>query len=221
MPPPARSRPDRRRPSAPAHGNCRRRHGRRSARSAPSRRCRPRSRRCIRQAARSARRHRSKGRARRAAASATPSRRRAAPSRASCAPPPRWSTGTARRRIRRRSRRSSPPARRRLRRCRGTRRTGTGSPDSRASNRLIMARICSALTSSMRATGMPIWIVAITAWQAASTLGKRAHAARDRLRDAVELQRQRGDDAERAFRADRAAASGRSRPSSSSPARRS
>jgi hypothetical protein len=54
----------------------------------------------------------------------------------------------------------------------------------------------------MRATGMPIWIVAMTASQAASTLGERADAARDRLGDAVQLQRQFGDDAERALRAD-------------------
>ena len=47
---------------------------------------------------------------------------------------------------------------------------------------------------------------------------ERADAAGDRLRNAVQLQRQRGDDAERAFRADQAAASDRSRPSSSSRA---
>ena len=54
----------------------------------------------------------------------------------------------------------------------------------------------------MRATGMPDWMVAMAALQPASTDGKRTDAAGDRLRNAVELQRQLGDDAERALRAD-------------------
>ena len=37
--------------------------------------------------------------------------------------------------------------------------------------------ICSSSSSSIRATGMPVWIVAITACTASSTLGKRQTAA--------------------------------------------
>ena len=39
-------------------------------------------------------------------------------------------------------------------------------------------RICSSSSSSIRATGMPAWMVAITAWTAASTSGK-LHTAAD------------------------------------------
>ena len=54
----------------------------------------------------------------------------------------------------------------------------------------------------MRAIGMPYWMVAITVRQAASTVGKAADRGRDRLRDALQAERQLGDDAERALRAD-------------------
>ena len=54
----------------------------------------------------------------------------------------------------------------------------------------------------MRATGMPDWMVAIAALQAASTDGKRTDAAGNRLGNAVQLHRDLGDDAERALRAD-------------------
>ena len=54
----------------------------------------------------------------------------------------------------------------------------------------------------MRATGMPDWMVRMTALQAASTVGNGQIAGADRLGNAVQPQRQLGDDAERAFRAD-------------------
>ena len=54
----------------------------------------------------------------------------------------------------------------------------------------------------MRATGMPNWIVWITVSTGAVDRRKGADRRRDRLRDAVEPQRDLGDDAERAFRAD-------------------
>ena len=38
-------------------------------------------------------------------------------------------------------------------------------------------RICTSSSSSMRATGMPDWMVAITAWTASSTPGKAQTAA--------------------------------------------
>ena len=114
-----------------------------------------------------------------------------------------WSTGTARRHIPRRSRRTSLG----LLGNAGVAAVefdeqARASPDSRAWNSSIIARICSALTSSMRATGMPIWIVAMTAVAGRLDARERADAAGDRLRDALQLQRQRRDDAERAFRAD-------------------
>ena len=54
----------------------------------------------------------------------------------------------------------------------------------------------------MRATGMPDWIVAIVGVAGGLDRRERADAAGNRLRDAVQLQRELGDDAERAFRAD-------------------
>ena len=54
----------------------------------------------------------------------------------------------------------------------------------------------------MRATGMPDWMVRMVALQAASTDGNGQTPDGDRFRDAGQLQRQLGDDAERAFRAD-------------------
>ena len=54
----------------------------------------------------------------------------------------------------------------------------------------------------MRATGMPDWMVRMVALQAASTDGNGHTAAADRLGNAGEPQRQLGDHAERALRAD-------------------
>ena len=54
----------------------------------------------------------------------------------------------------------------------------------------------------MRAIGMPDWMVRIAVLQQASTEGNGQTAAGNRLRDAGQLERQFGDDAERAFRAD-------------------
>jgi hypothetical protein len=87
--------------SGSGRGNCRRRHGRRSARSGPSPRCRLASPRRSRRGARSARRHRWTERLRSpAAAPAPPSRRHGAPARAGCGPPPSSAhSKSARRRI--------------------------------------------------------------------------------------------------------------------------
>ena len=73
------------------------------------------------------------------------------------------------------------------------------------------ARTISASRSSMRATGMPVWMVENRGVAGALHRREGDDAAGDRLRDAVEAERQLGDDAERALRADRAAGSGRSR----------
>ena len=54
----------------------------------------------------------------------------------------------------------------------------------------------------MRATGMPDWMVRMVALQAASTDGNGQTPDGDRFRNAGQLEREFGDDAERAFRAD-------------------
>ena len=56
--------------------------------------------------------------------------------------------------------------------------------------------------SSMRATGMPDWMVWITVLTAPSSESKAQVADDHRLGDAVEAQRDLGDDAERALGAD-------------------
>ena len=61
------------------------------------------------------------------------------------------------------------------------------SRQRRASNRRCTRCTCSSSSSSMRATGMPDWMVGMAALQQASTDGKRADAADDRLGNAGEL----------------------------------
>ena len=51
----------------------------------------------------------------------------------------------------------------------------------------------------MRATGMPVWMVVMVALQVGLDRREWTDAARDRLRDAVQAQRDLGDDAERSF----------------------
>ena len=77
-------------------------------------------------------------------------------------------------------------ARRRRRRCRGIRAAASASPAGRASNRRCTACTCTASSNSMRATGMPDWMVTIVALQAASTDRERADAGSDRLGNAGE-----------------------------------
>ena len=157
-----------------------------------------------------------------------PSRRRAAPARAGCAPPARVAHS------------NGPPPNSRgdlaePLRLLGDARLGAVEfeeqhrrlGEGRASNRRCTARTCSASSSSMRATGMPDWMVAIDGVAGGLDGRERADAAGDRLRDAVQLQRQLGDDAERAFGADQqpgevvAGGGLASRAAPSSPPRRS
>ena len=161
---------DRRDPSAPAHGNCRRRHGRRSARSCRARRCRLRSPRCIRRAARSARRHRSTARWRRA------ERHRRPIGVVPGLPQLGALFGIAGRDERPAAEFGDDLAERR--RLLGDPGVAAMELEEQAGRLGIVelrigdqARICSASSSSILATGMPIWMVAMTAEHAASTLG--------------------------------------------------
>ncbi len=106
---------------------------------------------------------------------ARPNRRRGAPSRACCALRDCWSRGTPRRRIRPRSRRIEPIAARPSRPYRETPRTMSAARHRSGRNSDCRPASGRRRRSSMRATGMPIWMVMMTASQAAFTLGK-AHA---------------------------------------------
>ena len=169
-------------------GNCRRRHGRRSARSACSRRCRAGSR-STHSASREIGTQTSVANALRAGPQrrAPPSRRRGAPARACVR-----SSG-----LRRPFERTAAEI---LRRSRRSARDCSATPASvpwNSRNSIgvsgsvelgigdCSACTCSASSNSMRATGMPDWMVRMAALQAASTDGKRADAAGDRLRNAV------------------------------------
>ena len=66
----------------------------------------------------------------------------------------------------------------------------------------MQAATCTSSSSSMRATGMPHCMMAITVSTASRKRGELAGGGRHRLRDAVQPHLDFGDDAQRAFRAD-------------------
>ena len=178
-------------PDRPAagHGNCRRRHGRRSARAGPSPRCRAWSRRRIRRGARAARRHRSAPAARRAAGLGRPNRRRAAPPTGDCGPRA-WSPiRTAPPKTRPRCRRTARPARRRPAGVPWNSTNSIGVSGRSSLECRLQARTCNSSRSSMRATGMPDWIVMMTASQAVLDRREGADAAANRFGNAVTASR--------------------------------
>ena len=75
---------------------------------------------------------------------------------------------------------------------------------------LFMASICRSSSNSMRATGMPLWIVITVVLTGALDGRKGADRRRDLLGNAVEPECHLGDDAERALASRQRAGSGRS-----------
>ena len=120
----------------------------------------------------------------------------------SCAPPGSWPSRSCRRHSRRRSRRTSAPAPA----------TPASVPwnSTRQHRRLGQVELGIAVdaatgrrrSSSMRATGMPDWMVAIVVSQPRATLGNEQLPAEIASGMPEQAQRHLGDDAERAFGAD-------------------
>ena len=107
-----------------------------------------------------------------------------------------------RHRIRRRSRRNARDCSATLAGVPWNSRNSIGVSGSDSLECRLTARTCSASSSSMRATGMPDWIVRIVARQHASTEGNGHTPPAIASGMPASLQRQFGDDSERAFRSD-------------------